>query len=196
MKNLRLIYSLSRAMLKWVCSWTISDLYFCLALNVLKIDFSEFRTKEYIEWQRPLVKSAQAGGGGGCTSSPFHSIYHHKQSCGVLFLLRGQIHSPYFSSTPKCMYSVVGTIHRIEPETGPWGEWEKGKGRGGRRGTESIEWIIEEQAFSLSYDLAPPPSPPPFSRQQVVSLSQSSCVSSFEFEREGGWWGRSQSTKL
>ncbi len=37
---------------------------------------------------------------------------------------------------------------------------------------ESIEWFIEDQAFSASYD------PPP--RQQVVSLSQSYFVSPFE----------------
>ncbi len=40
----------------------------------------------------------------------------------------------------------------------------------------SIELLIEDQAFSLSYDFAPPPpstqSPPPFD-QQVDSLSQS-----------------------
>jgi hypothetical protein len=42
--------------------------------------------------------------------------------------------------------------------------------------------IIEDDAFSLSYDLAPPSSPtprPPF-RQQVASLSQSSCLSPVE----------------
>jgi hypothetical protein len=43
------------------------------------------------EWQRPLSgvhsimneKLAQAGKGGGCTPTPFHSIYHHGQSCRV-----------------------------------------------------------------------------------------------------------------
>jgi hypothetical protein len=30
-----------------------------------------------------MVKSAQHSEGGGCTPSPFHFIYHHKQSCGV-----------------------------------------------------------------------------------------------------------------
>jgi hypothetical protein len=29
------------------------------------------------------VKSAQPGVVGGCTPSPFHSIYHHEQRCGV-----------------------------------------------------------------------------------------------------------------
>ncbi len=30
-----------------------------------------------------MVNSAQSGEGGRCTPSPFHSIYHHQQSCGV-----------------------------------------------------------------------------------------------------------------
>ncbi len=38
--------------------------------------------------------------------------------------------------------------------------------------TESIEWFIENQASTPRYNLAPSP----LSRQQVVSLSQSSCV--------------------
>jgi hypothetical protein len=42
---------------------------------------------------------------------------------------------------------------------------------------ESIKSFIEDQAFSLSYYLATPPPHPPLSRQQVISLSQSSCVS-------------------
>ncbi len=33
--------------------------------------------------------------------------------------------------------------------------------------TESIEWSKEGQAFSLSYDLAPPPLPPPFARPVI-----------------------------
>jgi hypothetical protein len=49
---------------------------------------------------------------------------------------------------------------------------------------ESIEWFIEDLAFSPSYDLAPPP-PLPFSREQVVSLSQSSCG-----RREGRKWSQ------
>ncbi len=43
---------------------------------------------------------------------------------------------------------------------------------------ESIfECFIQDQAFSLLNDLAPPP---PLSYQLVVSLSQSSCVSPVE----------------
>ncbi len=45
---------------------------------------------------------------------------------------------------------------------------------------ESIEWFIEDQAFLLSYDLAPRPLPPPLSCQQLVYLSQSSSVSPVE----------------
>jgi hypothetical protein len=44
--------------------------------------------------------------------------------------------------------------------------------------------IIEDQAFSPSYDWLFPP--PPLSRQQVVSLSQSSCVSPVELTDERG----------
>ncbi len=48
-------------------------------------------TTEYTEWQLSLSgvhsimmeKLAQAGaGGGGCTPTPLHYIYHHVQSCG------------------------------------------------------------------------------------------------------------------
>jgi hypothetical protein len=44
---------------------------------------------------------------------------------------------------------------------------------------------MENQAFSLSYDLAPPPT---LSCKQVVSFSQSSCVSPVELTdgRGGG----------
>jgi hypothetical protein len=48
---------------------------------------------EYTEWQWPLsgvlsimrVKSAQAGGGGGCMPTPFHYIYHHVQNYIALY---------------------------------------------------------------------------------------------------------------
>jgi hypothetical protein len=39
-----------------------------------------------------MVNSTQPGEGGGCTPSPFHSIYYRAK-------LRGQKHSSYFSST-------------------------------------------------------------------------------------------------
>ncbi len=65
-----------------------------------------------IDWQWPLsavhstmiVSSAQLGAGGGCSPSPFHSFYHHKQSCGVRSSWEGRLHS-YFSST---LFSAVG----------------------------------------------------------------------------------------
>ncbi len=56
-------------------------------------------------------KSASAcGDGGGCMPSPFYSIYHHKQRCGVRSMqLRGQIRSPLFLLYPY-MYTVVWTM--------------------------------------------------------------------------------------
>jgi hypothetical protein len=58
------------------------------------------------------------------------------------------------------------------------------KGRG-------IEWFIEDLAFSSPYDYLPhshhlPPPPPP-TRQQVISLSQYSCVSPVELILIGDW---------
>ncbi len=50
---------------------------------------------------------------------------------------------------------------------------------------ESTEWFTEFQAFLLSYDSAPRPPLYPLSRQQVVSLSQPSCVSPVEFTGGG-----------
>jgi hypothetical protein len=55
--------------------------------------------------------------------------------------------------------------------------------------SDNIERFTENQAFSLSYDLAP--TPPPSPRQRLVSISQSSCVSPVELT-DGGGLGRSQ----
>jgi hypothetical protein len=52
--------------------------------------------------------------------------------------------------------------------------------------TKSSECFIEDQAFLQSYDSAPRLPPPPYSRQQVFSLSQSFCVSPLELEGDGG----------
>ncbi len=65
---------------------------------------------EYTEWQRPLSgvhailmeKSAQTGEGGGCTPTPFYHIYYHYKIVIYTLQLRGQIHAPFFSSTPIC----------------------------------------------------------------------------------------------
>jgi hypothetical protein len=57
------------------------------------------------------ISSAWWGWGGGVTPYPFHSIYHHEQSCCVSSL-RGQILS-YFSSTTiyiLYIYSVRKTL--------------------------------------------------------------------------------------
>ncbi len=74
----------------------------------------------HTEWQRPLSgvhfimmeKYAQAGEGGGCTPTPFYSIYHHVQSCHVRSQLSGQIHSPFFISTNMYMHSVGHTNYQ------------------------------------------------------------------------------------
>jgi hypothetical protein len=56
----------------------------------------------------------------------------------------------------------------------------------------SFFFILQVRGYLMisrgpSYDLAPPPSPLHFSRQEVVSLSQSSCVSPIELtDGKGG----------
>ncbi len=51
--------------------------------------------------------------------------------------------------------------------------------------SESIELFIEDHVFSLSYDLAPRPSPPSHV-SKFLSLSQSSCASPVKLMRGGG----------
>ncbi len=54
-----------------------------------------------------MEKSSQAGEGGECTPSPFHFIYHHKQSCGVRSSRQGRYTLP-ISPLPRyvlCDYS-------------------------------------------------------------------------------------------
>jgi hypothetical protein len=62
------------------------------SLHLLPI--SGYSHRVHTEWQWPLsvvhttimrVKAAQPGVVGEGTPSPFHSIYHHEQSCGVRF---------------------------------------------------------------------------------------------------------------
>jgi hypothetical protein len=57
--------------------------------------------------------------------------------------------------------------------------------------SESIQLVIEDQTFLRSCDLAPPQPHPLLSRQQVVSLFQSFCVSPVELTVVGGGegWG-------
>ncbi len=59
-------------------------------------------TTEHTEWQCPLsgddfsimVKSAQSVEWGGCTTIPFHAIYHHEQSYGVRSSWEGKYTPP------------------------------------------------------------------------------------------------------
>jgi hypothetical protein len=54
-----------------------------------------------------MEKLVQPGAGGGCTPTPFYYIYTSRTilRCNTVLRLRGQIHFPYFYSTPN-MYSA------------------------------------------------------------------------------------------
>jgi hypothetical protein len=64
----------------------------------------------HTEWQRSISgvhsfmmeKLAQAGEGGGCTPILLPSILPSRTNLQCMLQLRGQIHSPYFISTPMC----------------------------------------------------------------------------------------------
>ncbi len=116
-----------------LCNWTNDKFLAKCGLNLkseIAGDFTKLNYKEqsnhvlnfrslignishrvHIEWQWPLSgvysimmeKSAQPGAGGGCTPTPFHSIYlpsRTKLQCTLQ--LRGQMHPHYFYSTPIC----------------------------------------------------------------------------------------------
>jgi hypothetical protein len=53
-----------------------------------------------------MEKSAQPGGYGKCTPTPFHYIYYHLQSCSVRSSLEGR-YTPPISSLP--LYVLYGT---------------------------------------------------------------------------------------
>ncbi len=76
-----------------------------------------YSDREHTEWQWPISgvhslmmeKSALADENGGCTPTPFHSSYHHVQSCSIQWYTPAsrQIRSSYFISTSYvlCGYS-------------------------------------------------------------------------------------------
>ncbi len=53
-----------------------------------------------------MEKFALAGEGGECTPTPFHSVYHHVQSCSVRASWEGR-HTPRISSLP--LYVLCGS---------------------------------------------------------------------------------------
>ncbi len=57
-----------------------------------------------------------------------------------------------------------------------------------RTKAEGIEWFVEDLAFSLSYDMAPHPPPPPFSKLSLF-LSLPVCRLSSLQTGEGGEGG-------
>ncbi len=78
------------------------------------------------------------------------------------------------------MFFILAVIYNIHEYV-----FALGVVRGGDGAYTTSESIIKYQAFSPSYDLGPPPPP---CRQQVISHSQSSCVSPVELTdgRGGG----------
>ncbi len=83
-------------------------------------------------------------------------------------------------------YSLWLTYHFISVRTSAGrrcaGSTEHRESKTRTIGSESIEWFKEDQAFLMSYVSAPIP----VSRQQLVSLSQSFCVSPVDLTQEGG----------
>ncbi len=83
-----------------------------------------------------IISPAWWWGGGGCTPSPSHSIYHHKQRCGVLFAPAEKADTPpLISPLPLNVlcgqYMYCGALHmysRKNPKT--WdSDWEGGLGQ-------------------------------------------------------------------
>jgi hypothetical protein len=63
------------------------------------------------------IPSAQPGEGGGWTPTPFHSIYHHEQSCIVLSSWEGRYTPPI---SPLPLYVLCGSktvLTLISPTT-------------------------------------------------------------------------------
>ncbi len=62
---------------------------------------------------------------------------------------------------------------------------------------ESIEWFTEDQAFSPSYDLAPPPPLPPLPSASCLSFSAFLCATAHRsslLTKEGRGWGPNRMT--
>ncbi len=91
------------------------DYFLPLRPNLLYFIRLCFVHRVHTEWQWPLSgvhpismeKLAQPGEGGVCTSTPFHCIYHHVESCGVCSAQRPDT-LPLFLLYPY-MYSVVSS---------------------------------------------------------------------------------------
>ncbi len=111
---------------------TLRQLFICLRLPPLlgsclgvgkKFVGSEHRV--HTEWQWPISgvhsimmgKSVLAGEGGGCTPTPFHSIYVPSHTMVQSTLqLRGQKHSSYFtiSSLPSTLQYIKSVFLKLQ----------------------------------------------------------------------------------
>ncbi len=87
--------------------------------------------------------SAQSGESGGCTPSPFHSIYHHEKSCGVRFSWEGR-YTLYFSSTPICTLLARMATHKKTEKERLFCCREKGGVGGGGRKEPNTEYVGEK----------------------------------------------------
>ncbi len=102
----------------------------------------------------------------------FSTVWYCSMRIKLIFFLRGRWKSPKSDYSPVKICKIYSfKISCYMPE--------------------SVEYFVEDLAFSPSYQLAPSPPPPPY--QPVVSFSQSSCVSQAELtKRKGrgeGWGG-------
>jgi hypothetical protein len=93
----------------------------CVPKNLQNLNFWEEQNyRVHPEWQWPLsgvhsirmVNLAQPCEGGGCTPYPFHSIYHHEQSCGLLSSWEGRYIPPI---SPLLLY--VDILHEQNPSS-------------------------------------------------------------------------------
>ncbi len=137
-------------------------------------------------WQWPLsgvhsimmIKYAQPGGGGWCTSSPFHSIYHHEQSYGVRSSWEGG-YTPHISTLP--LYVLWGVLLLQEVE-------KKAKTSPSRpRYSQNISICTEYTECQAFFPVVRIGSPHPLTRQWLLLLPPLGPRGSHTRLREKGW---------
>jgi hypothetical protein len=109
-----------------------------------------------------------AGQAGGASAAAWTHVPHHLSWCGPSLHVS---HFPNQIESSNCCPALLPAL--LERHT--WRVFLPTLCVCLEAAAESIEWFIEDQAFSPSYDFAPPPPPPP-SPASKLSLSQSSWV--------------------